>query len=153
MKLITRDGGKELASVVALTDKAQTAELEKKRAEAEFEEKTQEIEKRYRDQMTVGVQNLAIATVFGFGLGGGLAYLAHDYVADYFGRGSPMALLTLPAAGIVVIAATPKMLQDSKKAPGEKKEERAASYGAGLGLLVVGGYCSYEDYMAPPANP
>lgn len=151
MKLITREGGKELANVVALQDKANSAVLDRQRAELEFEEKTAEIEKRYRESMTVGVQNLAIATVFGFGLGGAIAYLAHDYVANYFGRGKPLALLTLPAVGIAIIAATPRFLQDSKKAPGEKKEERAASYGAGLGLIAVGGYCSYEDYVA--ANP
>lgn len=148
LKLITKEGGKELAQVVTLTDKANTAVAERKRAEDEFESKAADIQRRHQEMMTVGVQNIAIGAVVGFGLGGAIAWLAHDSIADYFGRGSWPSLLALPTSGIVLLGFTPKLFADRRSAPGEKKEERAASFGAALGLLTVGGYCSYTDYAA-----
>lgn len=146
LKVITRDGGKDLAAIVQLTDKANSAVAEKKRAEEEFASTAADIERRFHESMTAGVQSVAVAAVAGFGLGGTIAWLAHDSIATYFGKGTWPALLTLPAAGIVVLAATPKMFKDKRGNPGEQKEERAASFGAGLGLLTIGGYCSYQDY-------
>lgn len=148
MKLITRTGGKDVATIVEKTEQAAKAKSDLKQAEESFEAKIALMDKRYANQMTQGVEQVAITSAIGFGLGGGLAYIAHDSIASYFGKGSWPALLTLPALGAITVAVTPSMFKDKRSDPGGNATARAGGYGFGVGLLAVGGYLSYQDYMA-----
>lgn len=150
--MITREGSKELATQVELDQKLQNAMAAKKQADEDADRRVAEIEAKWNEAVTIGSQRVTTAAVFGFGVGGGLAFFAHDFIADYFGRGTAYALLALPVTGAAMLAITPGVFADrpGKKHAGENKETRAASYGAGAGLLLVGGYCSYLDYAANP---
>jgi hypothetical protein len=150
LKLITREAGKDVATIVQKTEEASRARAEARAAESEFETKVLTLEGKMKEMMTTGVESAAFSGALGFGLGGAIAFIAHDQVASYFGKGSWPALLTLPGAGLLVLAVTPSFFKDKKKGSGENATTRAASYGTALGLLGVGGYFSYQDYMATP---
>jgi cobalamin biosynthesis protein CobD/CbiB len=151
LKMITREAGKDVAVIAQKTEEATKAKADLKKAEDSFEEKVAAMDRRVRETMSTGVESAAMGGALGFGLGGGAAYLLHDTVAGYFGRGTWTAMLVLPVTGAVTLAVVPSMLKDRKSAPGENASARAGAYGAGLGLLSVGGYLSYEDYKAIPA--
>ena len=148
LKLITKEAGKDVATIVAKTDEAARTRSELRHAENSFDERISDMSRRLREANTAGLEAAAISGAVGFGAGGGAAYLLHDQVAAYFGKGSWAALLTLPVAGIATFAAVPALFKDKKSAPGENASMRAAGYGAGLGLAGVAGYLSYQDYTA-----
>ncbi len=152
LKMITREAGKDVAVIAQKTEEATKARSDLKRAEDDFEAKVSAMDRKVKETMTAGVESAAMGGAIGFGLGGGAAYLLHDTVADYFGRGTMTAMVVLPAAGVLILAVAPSALKDRKSAPGENASTRAGAYGAGLGLLGVGGYLSYEDYKALPAK-
>lgn len=150
LKMITREAGKDVAVIAQKTEEATKARADLKRAEEDFEEKVSAMDKRVRETMSTGIEGAALGGAFGFGIGGTIAYLAHDAVADYFGKGTWPAMLLLPGTGAVVLMAAPSVLKDRKSAPGENASTRAGAYGAGIGLIAVGGYLSYQDYSASP---
>lgn len=150
LTLITRAAGKDVATIVAKTDEVAKTRQELRHAESSFEEKIATMDRRLKEANTAGIESAAMAGALGFGAGGGAAFLLHDQVASYFGKGSWPALLALPAAGIGMIAITPSLFKDKKSAPGENAAVRSAAYGGGLGLATVGGYFSYQDYSAKP---
>jgi len=148
LKLITRTAGKEVAQIVQTSDQLAKAKADAKAAEESFDAKVALMDKKFANQMTQGVEQVALASAISFGIGGAIAYIAHDSIATYFGKGSWPALLTLPAVGVVVIAATPAVFKDKRSDPGGNATARASGYGFGTGLLMVGGYLSYQDYTA-----
>lgn len=150
LKMITREAGKGVADVVQYREQAAAATRKAKDSEEDFDRQVATLQTKLRDLTTTGVEDLAISAAAGFGAGGGLAYILHDQVKEYFGADSIFALAALPVAGVVIVAATPKMLKDPAKKPGENANKRAAGYGFGMGMAAVGAYLSYEDYSAQP---
>ena len=150
LSMIQRSAGKDVALIAEKSEAAATAKADLRKAESDFDEKVGVLERRFREGMQSGLQEAAMAGAIGFGVGGGLAYMIHDRIAEYFGKGSWPALLTLPAAGVIMVVATPDLFKDPPKKPGEQASTRAAVYGGGLGLALVGGYLSYQDYSALP---
>jgi hypothetical protein len=148
LSMIQRSAGKDVALIAEKSEQAASARAELKKAEADFDDKVTMLERRFREGMSTGLQEAAMAGAVGFGVGGGIAYMAHDKVAEYFGKGSWLSLLTVPAAGALILAVTPEVAKDPKSKPGENASTRAGGYGLGLGMVVVGGYLSYQDYSA-----
>lgn len=148
LKMITREAGKDVATILQKSEEASAAKAALRQSEADFDAKVGAMQARLKDAVTSGAESAAMAGGIGFGIGGAIAFIAHDKVSTYFGKGSWLALLTLPAAGLGTIAITPMLLKDRPKALGENAGMRAGGYGLGLGLLGVGGYFSYQDYMA-----
>lgn len=131
------------------SEAARKARSELASAEQNYEAEVDRLEKRITSLQNAGVKQVATMALIGAGAGGGTAYLTHDMLADYFGRATWPALLILPVAGVLTFAKTPSFFKDRGKK--SLADERAMGYGAGVGLLLVGGYLSYEDYVA--ANP
>ena len=150
LSMIQRSAGKDVALIAEKSEAAATARADLRKAEQDFDEKVNVLERRFREGMSTGLQEAAMAGAIGFGVGGGLAYMLHDKIATYFGKGSWPAMLALPVTGIALVAATPGIMKDPAKKPGENASERAGVYGAGLGLAMVGGYLSYQDYSLLP---
>jgi hypothetical protein len=146
-KLLRRDGvDASTLRVLEKTEEARKLKADLDRREREFEAAIAERDSEIREMQTAGVQKIAIAGAVGFGVGGGLAYILHDEVATQFGKGTPLALGLLPAVGLALLAGTKKIFKPSKKV--DTSQARAGSYGAALGLVLVGGFLSYEDYQA-----
>lgn len=148
LSMIQKSAGKDVALIAEKSEQAAAAKADLRKAEMEFDEKVNSLERRFREGMQSGLQEAAMSGAIGFGIGGGLAYMLHDRVAEYFGKGSYTAMAVLPVAGVVLLAATPELLKDPRSKPGENASTRAAGYGTGLGLALVGGYLSYQDYAA-----
>lgn len=116
-------------------------------ARKEAESEAQSIMKDYSDKMKGLVskyQTTATYAVGGAVLGGGAAYLFHDDVVDFFGKDSWLGYLSLPAIGALCIYATTK-IKDGNKV-GSKLDDRMGLLGLGLGLLLGGGYMSYQTW-------
>lgn len=150
LKLITKEAGKDVATIVAKTDEAARTRSELRHAENSFDEKINAMSQRLREANTDGIETAALAGAVGFGIGGATAYLLHDQVSAYFGKGSWPALMVLPSAGIATIAVTPSVFKDKKSQPGENAAMRSAAYGGGVGLLTISAWLSYQDYSAKP---
>jgi hypothetical protein len=150
LSMIQRSAGKDVALIAEKSEAAATARADLKKAESDFDDKVNSLQRQFREGMQTGLQEAAMAGAIGFGIGGGIAYMVHDRIAEYFGKGSWPALLVLPVTGIVVVVATPDLFKDPAKKPGENASTRAGAYGTGLGLAMVGGYLSYQDYSALP---
>lgn len=127
-----------------VTKERDNAVLAKKEAEAE----SSAIMKDYGDKMKGLVQRYQTTAGYAVGgavIGAGSAYFFHDDVVDFFGKDSWLGYLTLPAIGALCLYATTKIKDPSSK-PGAKLDDRMGLLGLGLGLLLGGGYMSYQTW-------
>lgn len=148
LNLIRRTGGKDVALIVEKTEQAAKAKADLKASEEAFEEKAKLMDRKMANAWTQGAEQIAVTAAIGAGIGGAVAYIAHDSVVAYFGAKSWPALLALPAVGAIVVAVTPSVFKDKRSDPGGNATARGGAYGFGLGLLGVAGYLSYQDYQA-----
>lgn len=152
-KLLARDGAdKQTLALITTNEQLRKARHDLTEAERAFELRLDEQNSALVEMQTRGTLRLAGATGAGIVLGGGGAYFGHDFVAEEFGKATIPALVLIPAIGAAALFFTWKKSKTKKRAVTQSEVEgRMLGYGFGFGALLVGGYLSYEDYIA--ANP
>lgn len=139
---LSRTEGQYAGAVIRAEHRFRDAQRENKQLKNRLDEVLDESRKKLREWGNERAMRVAGAAAGGFGLGAAVAYFGDAFVVAKIGTGS-LGLILIPGVGLIVAAVAPTIKDKGGKSAAET---RAGVFGFGLGLMLMGGYMSYQRW-------